>query len=62
MEGAKPTVENYRNWNIAPEGLRITFDTYQVAPGAAGPQMVMVPYAELKSVVDSQGPLASLVP
>ena len=62
MEGAKPTVENYRNWNIAPEGLRITFDTYQVAPGAAGPQTVTVPYAELKSVVDLQGPLASLVP
>jgi len=62
LEGAKPTVENYRNWNIAPEGLRITFDAYQVAPYAAGPQTVTVPYVELKTVIDPQGPLASLVP
>lgn len=62
MEGAKPTVENYRNWNIAPDGLRITFDEYQVAPYAAGPQAVTVPYAELSSLIDPQGPLASFVP
>lgn len=62
MEGAKPTVENYRNWNIAAEGLRITFDEYQVAPYAAGPQSVTVPYAELKSVIDPQGLLATFVP
>ena len=61
MEGAKPTVENYRTLNISPEGLRITFDEYQVAPYAAGPQAVTVPYAELKSLIDPQGPLASLV-
>jgi len=57
LEGAKPTVENYRNWNIAPEGLRITFDEYQVAPYAAGPQMVTVPYTELTSFIDPNGPL-----
>jgi hypothetical protein len=62
MEGAKPTVENYRNWNIGPDGLRITFDEYQVAPYAAGPQAVTVPYAGLSSLIDPQGPLASFVP
>ena len=62
LEGANPTVENYRNWNIAPDGLRITFDTYQVAPGAAGPQSVSVPYSELAALVDPQGPLASFLP
>ena len=56
-DGAQPTVENYRNWNITPEGLLITFDEYQVAPYASGPQKVMVPYSELRSLVDPDGPL-----
>lgn len=59
-EGAKPTLENYRNWNITPEGLMITFDEYQVAPYAAGPQQVLVPYSELQAVINPQGPLAKL--
>jgi hypothetical protein len=60
-DGANPTSENYRNWNIAPEGLMITFDTYQVGPGAAGPQRVVVPYDQLSGVIDPQGPLRSLI-
>ncbi len=59
-DGAKPTVENYRNWNITPDGLLITFDTYQVMPGASGPQQVLVPYAQLKDVIDPQGVLAGV--
>lgn len=54
--GAEPTVENYRNWNLAPDGLLITFETYQVAPGAAGPQQVLMPYSELTALLDPQGP------
>jgi len=60
LEGAQPTPENYRNWNIEPEGLLITFDTYQVAPGAAGPQKIVVPYSVLTAVIDPQGPLAAV--
>jgi len=56
-DGAQPTPENYRNWNISPDGIVITFDEYQVAPYAAGPQTVTVPYSELRSLIDSQGPL-----
>jgi hypothetical protein len=59
--GADPTVENYRNWNIAADGLRITFDAYQVAPYAAGPQMVTVPYSEVKNLIDPNGPLKAAV-
>lgn len=59
--GADPTEENYRNWNITPEGLMITFDTYQVAPGAAGPQVVIVPYGQLSALIDPQGPLAGFI-
>lgn len=61
-EGAAPTLENYRNWNITNEGLMITFDTYQVGPGAAGPQLVIVPYSELQAVIHPEGPLAEVIP
>ena len=56
-EGAQPKPENYRNWNITPEGLLITFDEYQVAPYAAGPQAVTVPYSALKGLSNPSGPL-----
>ncbi len=58
-DGAAPTPENYRHWNITTNGLLISFDAYQVAAGAAGPQTVVVPYGELQAVIDPQGPLAA---
>jgi len=60
-EGAKPTPENYDKWNITPDGLLITFDMYQVAPGASGPIQVLVPYDQLQTVIDPYGPLAGTV-
>jgi hypothetical protein len=59
-DGARPIPENYRSWNITPDGLMITFDTYQVAPGAAGPQVVLVPYGRLSALIDPQGALAGV--
>lgn len=56
-DGAQPTPENYRNWNITPDGLLITFDTYQVMPGASGPQQVLVPYSELRGLINPEGVL-----
>jgi hypothetical protein len=61
-KGAQPIPENYGNWNVTTEGLLITFDQYQVAAGAAGPQEVNIPYTELKSIIDLQGPLAGFIP
>ncbi|HUI88893.1 MAG TPA: DUF3298 domain-containing protein [Anaerolineales bacterium] len=60
-QGADPTADNYKNWNIAPDGLMITFDEYQVAAYVAGPQVVTVPYSELKNLIDPKGPLASFI-
>lgn len=57
-QGAEPMEENYRNWNITRDGILITFDEYQVAPYAAGPQTVVVPYSELQSLINPNGPLA----
>lgn len=57
-EGADPAPENYQNWNVTSNGLMITFNTYQVAPGAAGPQIIVIPYGQLTTLIDPQGPLA----
>jgi hypothetical protein len=50
--GAQPTPENYRTWNLTPEGLLITFDTYQVGPYAAGPQEITVPWKTVADILD----------
>ena len=61
-DGANPTPENYRNWNITTAGLMITFDEYQVAPYAAGPQVVQVPIDAFRQVIDPNGPLKVILP
>lgn len=56
--GADPKPENYKNWNLSNEGfLVITFDEYQVAPYAAGPQIVTIPFDALQSIQDPDGAL-----
>ena len=57
-EGAAAKSDNYTNWTITRRGLGITFDAYQVAPYAAGPQFVLVPYATLKDLINPDGPIA----
>jgi hypothetical protein len=57
--GAAPTEENFRSWNITQNGLLFSFDPYQVAAYAAGPQSVTIPYASLKDLIHPSGPLAS---
>ena len=57
--GADPLPENYQRWNISNEGLVITFDEYQVAAYAAGPQVVVIPFPALKGIVNPQSALGS---
>jgi Protein of unknown function (DUF3298) len=61
QRGAGPEAENYKNWNLLPSGLLITFDEYQVAPRAQGTQEVFIPYAKLKEIINPTGPLQSLL-
>ncbi len=56
--GAQPIEDNYRTWNITPDGLLISFDPYEVASYAMGPQSVTIPYTALKDIIDPTGPLA----
>ncbi|HET7144846.1 MAG TPA: RsiV family protein, partial [Anaerolineales bacterium] len=54
--GADPKPENYKNWNLSNEGfLVITFDEYQVAPYAAGPQVVVIAFSTLQSIQNPDG-------
>jgi hypothetical protein len=59
-EGAGAKEENYKSWNITRQGLKVTFDPYQVASYAEGPHEVVIPYAVLKDVIDPNGPLARM--
>ncbi len=57
--GATAAPGNYRSWNITADGLMITFDEYQVAPYAAGPQAVVIPYKAMGQLIEPDGPLAA---
>ena len=57
--GVDAIPSNYQSWNITSNGLMITFDENQVAADA---QQVVIPYADLKEVIDPKGPLASFQP
>lgn len=61
QKGAGPNPENYKSWMITKKGLGINFDTYQIAPHAAGPQYVLIPYSALKDIINPDGPLARFV-
>lgn len=60
QSGAGPDAQNYDSWTITKKGLEITFDPYQVASYAAGPQSVVVPYSALKELIKPDGLLAPL--
>lgn len=49
--GTAPTAENFKNWNINPFGILITFDQAQVAPRVYGTQTVLVPYDKLAEIL-----------
>lgn len=61
QRGAGPKADNYKSWSITQTGLLINFDSYQVAPYAAGPQEVLIPYSALKDIINPEGPIAQFV-
>ena len=56
-EGTLPTAENFKRILPLKDGLAIYFDEYQVAPYAAGPQQVVIPYSKLQDIIDQNGVL-----
>jgi len=61
QRGAAAEANNFRSWTITKNGIGINFDSYQVAPYAAGPQFVLVPYSALKEISKPDGPVAKFV-
>lgn len=60
-EGAGPIEDNFEVFNLTETALHITFSVYQVASYAEGPKDVDVPYKEILSVIDKNGPLGSIL-
>ena len=57
-KGAAAKADNYLGWTITKRGIGISFDPYQVGPYAAGPQSVIVPYSDLKDLINPESPVA----
>jgi peptidoglycan-N-acetylglucosamine deacetylase len=55
--GAETVLEVREHWNLLPEGLRINFDVYEVGPYAAGHQTVLIPWNDLASDLNPDGPI-----
>jgi len=53
-EGTKPTLDNFKTVNIKEDRLVITFDAYQVASYAAGPQVIEIPFSESGDVLKDE--------
>ena len=61
QRGAGRNADNYKNWNLLPSGLLVTFDPYQVASHAEGTVEVFIPYVKLRAIINPAGPLRSLL-
>lgn len=53
-EGTAPQLQNYKNWNVNPFGLLITFDEYQVGPYHYGSPTVLIPYSILRDFISQE--------
>lgn len=58
--GTEPVEDNFATFIFADTGLIVVFQEYQVAAYAAGVQEVLIPYSELKDILNQKGPLAHL--
>ena len=61
MDGTKANAENYKNWNLTPEGIMISFDDYQVGPHSMGQPVLIIPYSVLKDVIARNRAIATLL-
>lgn len=60
-QGTTADEDNFKIWNIKPEGILITFENYQVAPNVYGTQTVLVPFSALKDILAPDSLIAGCV-
>lgn len=58
--GAGPEADNYRAWNLAAEGVVVSFAACQIGGCADGAKEVLVPYSALGEMLNEGGPAARL--
>jgi Protein of unknown function (DUF3298) len=51
IAGTKPVKENFSNWSIVSDGLKITFGEYQVGPGCIGIIDIKIPFKDLQPIL-----------
>jgi hypothetical protein len=61
VEGLTPDPKNFLTWHLTKDSLCIDFDRCDHMPCGPGEQIVAIPYAELKDIVNLEGVLKSLV-
>jgi hypothetical protein len=60
--GTEPDMANFdRGWTLSAAGLHLTFQQYQVAPGADGMPDITIPWSDLSGVIDPTGPAVQLM-
>jgi hypothetical protein len=60
-EGTEGTYDNFHLMLPTKDGLMVYFTEYRVAPYAAGPQQVAIPYAKLKDFINPDGVLGMYI-
>ena len=60
-EGCDPKKENFINFVILPDSLKILIDPYQVAPYVEGPQELNLKYSDLKDLIKTAGVLTEFI-
>lgn len=59
--GTTPDVENFSTYIFSDTGLIVVFQEYQVAAYAAGVQEILVPYSELRDIINPSGILGFIL-
>jgi hypothetical protein len=57
-EFERPTLGNFQFWSLRGDGLLVSFEECRMAPCAAGPREVLIPYPSLKSIAKQKGVLS----
>ncbi len=60
-EGLTPERKNFMAWHLTKDSLCIDFDRCEFLPCAPGEQIVAIPYAELRDILNLDGVLKSVV-
>ncbi len=60
-EGFAPSNDSFRLFTIGPDSLRLHFPPYAVAPYAVGPFTISLAYTDLRPLLKTTGPAATLV-